>query len=504
MASGGDSNGLKVTLIFMGILLVVSFVMVYMYKSELSATTEQLTKVKAERDSANKTLTNRASELLEMQELMGTGSAETGEAIEAIKKALVEFGKNLSQPNVSQTLAKIRDALNDADSRARQLQKNLDEAKQQNIDQDRIAQATIAEHQEARDKANRDLRKVKDDAEETIAGIREQNEKLNDEKFRLQTEFDEYVETAENEIANQKAEIRKLINAVAKLDQELATLKETSYEIADGKIIRTDFNAGLVYINIGKAQALTPRTRFSVYIKKNRGVARGTDEVKGAIEVTEILGNSEAVARIIDEDLGRPIAKGDPIYSPAWSANSQLAISTVGLIDLDGDGEMDRDRFHELLALNDASIDNEVDDQGNRTGEGISVNTKFLVIGDIPDLKTEFGNLTVDTDAIKAMANAQEQMIQEARAQGVRIITLRDFLQYLGYRPTQRIWRRGSSGEWNLNYGRRLSKAAVESGKYHSMGTVSPLFSRSKKLPPVYSKFSPVSKLFKGVDRSYP
>jgi len=503
MARGGDSTGLKVSLIVMGMLLVVSFFFMYTKINEANTVTQELQAVQKELTGAQSTSKKLTAEMLQIQDLLGTGESDAAEAIENIKTSLNTYAGNLATPNVLQTFAAMRDELNNQESRAGALQKNLDEAKKKNIDQDRIAQATIAKHQEARQKADKDLQEVKRQAEETVASYRQQNEELNDEKFRIQTELDELRESTENKIAELETEKRRLLNTVASLQEEVALLQDTSYEIADGRIIRADFHSGLVYINLGSAQGLTPRTRFSVYIKKNRGVARGTEEVKGAIEVTEILGKHEAVARIIDEDLARPIAANDPIYSPAWSANDQLSISIVGLIDLDGDGQLDRDRFHELMALNNAIVDNEVDDDGVRTGDGISVQTKFLVVGDIPDL-TKAESLPEEITQIKAISDAHTDMVQEARAQGVRVITLRDFLQYLGYRPTQRIWMRGAHGEWNLNLGRRLSKAAVESGKYHSSGTVAPLFTRSKKLPPVTSKFTPVSKLFKNVERSYP
>lgn len=154
--------------------------------------------------------------------------------------------------------------------------------------------------------------------------------------------------------------------------------------------------------------------------------------------VTEILGKHEAVARIIDEDLERPITKDDLVYSPAWSANLEIVISIVGLIDMDGDGQSDRERFHEMMASSNITIDNEVDGEGVRTGKGISVNTNLLVVADIPNLSDE-ANLPSEIKTVKAIARAHEKMVYEAREQSVRIITLKDFLQFLGYPRTQRL-----------------------------------------------------------------
>src|SRR5690606_1828497 len=76
----------------------------------------------------------------------------------------------------------------------------------------------------------------------------------------------------------------------------------------------------------------------------------------------------------------------DPIYTPLWTPGQIHYFSFIGLMDLDNDGRDDREVLREFLEQSGARIDNDVDMQGNRTGNGITVNTKFLVIGDIPDL----------------------------------------------------------------------------------------------------------------------
>ena len=132
------------------------------------------------------------------------------------------------------------------------------------------------------------------------------------------------------------------------------------------------------------------------------------------------------------------------------------------------------------------------------------MNTKFLVVGEIPEVsEIPTGGPQYDPDVIKKITEERARMLNEAREQGVRVISLQDFLQYIGYRPTERIWMRTSARPWNLKHGQRFSDAALKSGKYHSTGQVSGIYTRSGKLPP-YESSGRVSGYYRKVEKDYP
>ena len=168
-------------------------------------------------------------------------------------------------------------------------------------------------------------------------------------------------------------------------------MKQQSFEVADGIIRWVENSNGMVYINLGSDDKLKERTTFSVYAKDSSGIGKGQEDIKGSIEVVRIIDAHTAAAKIVDEDLYRPMAQGDQIYSPLWTAGRAERFSFVGAMDLDNDGRSDRGLLHQIVATAGAEIDNEVDDEGNRIppveeGGAITERTKFLVLGDIPDM----------------------------------------------------------------------------------------------------------------------
>lgn len=330
--------------------------------------------------------------------------------------------------------------------------------------------------------------------------------KNKDEEVRVkQKRIDELTAAAneaaaelENEKAARAAEVKKLENEMAtlkkindKLTDEIDKITKTSFEIADGEIRWVDHQNGRVWINLGEADNLPKKMTFSIYTKNHNGVARGADDIKGAIEVTRIVDAHTAEARIIKDDLYQPIAKGDPIFTPIWSPGRKENFSFVGIIDLDGDGKSDRQKLHELVAAAGATIDNEVDDDGRRIrymkfpndfvdhGEGvpgIDVNTKFLVLGEIPDISLAAKD--EDKDRIGRILKHRKALGDEAKQQGVRVVNLNDFLSWIGYQPQRKLFVPGAEKGYDLKAGQREAPIDTRANR------VSGAISGNKKIKP--------------------
>ncbi len=270
------------------------------------------------------------------------------------------------------------------------------------------------------------------------------------------------------EVKEKEGQIAKLTAINGRLTDEIDKITKTSFEVADGEIRWVDYQNARVWISLGEADNLPKRMTFSVYTKNHNGVARGSDDIKGAIEVTRIIDAHTAEARIIKDDLYQPIAKGDPIFTPIWSPGRRENFSFVGIIDLDGDGKSDRQKLHELVAGAGATIDNEVDDDGKRIRymkfpndfvdhaegvPGIDVNTKFLVLGEIPDISLAAKD--EDKDRIGRILKQRKILGDEAKQQGVRIVNLNDFLSWIGYQPQRKLFVPGSEKGYDLKAGQR-------------------------------------------------
>jgi hypothetical protein len=116
--------------------------------------------------------------------------------------------------------------------------------------------------------------------------------------------------------------------------------------------------------------------------------------------------------------------------------------SLVGIMDLDGDGIDDSGRLRRLIKAIGGRIDNEVDERGLLRIDGkipdeykprVTEKTKFVVIGAIPEV-TDLS----DPDEIQAslkIAGLHKDIEDQARARGVRIVSLDNFLRYIGYAP---------------------------------------------------------------------
>jgi hypothetical protein len=159
--------------------------------------------------------------------------------------------------------------------------------------------------------------------------------------------------------------------------------------------------------------------------------------------------------------------------------------SIVGLIDLDGDGRSDRETLHQIMTVNNAKFDNEINDKGEPIDANgdvlteeeaghVSEQTKFLILGDIPDETT----LVNDDDkaAARAINKEAKRLQSEAIINGVDIIKLNEFLSYVGYQPKRRLFQAGQEKPFNLQAGRPQRPTV-------STGQVSGALSTSRNRP---------------------
>ena len=168
--------------------------------------------------------------------------------------------------------------------------------------------------------------------------------RLETTKAALQKSLDDQRTKYEATIAERDKAVKDLTDKNAKLEHAVANLIENrkdepeSFEVADGRISYVNQN-GTVWINLGTGDSLRRQVTFSVFDSDLHDASKS--KKKGSIEVTRVLGDHMAEARITSDDPTNPILTGDKIYSQIWHRGKKLHFALTGLVDFDGDGKSD-------------------------------------------------------------------------------------------------------------------------------------------------------------------
>ena len=179
-----------------------------------------------------------------------------------------------------------------------------------------------------------------------------------------------------------KTEIKTLSTDNMLKNDKLRKLQTSQFEVAQGEVVMVNpHKKGTVYLNLGSADQLIPLVTFSVH-DAEANTSQG-DGLKARIEVTQILGDHMSMCRVLEEDLANPIAQFDKVFTPLWHPGQRTHFGIFGNIDLDGDGEDDRELVRDMITSVGGVIDAEMDAQGKITGN-IDINTRYLLEGKIP------------------------------------------------------------------------------------------------------------------------
>jgi hypothetical protein len=483
--TANKSTGLQIALVFTVMATIIALVVAFLQYRRGNERDDQLAAEKVERGKVDGELRVAQADVQTLKDLLGWPTADVGKAqgegdatvVGQCKKLMGEVHPGDPAGTVETTLHHLGADLNvvrqeKGDLKAETLRLN-----------DRIFalqseyQKLVDAHDTARASAEKDrdnAQKSKEDAvKEKEKELQVRQDKVQSLQAELQSQGQEYA-AFKGEAQKKSAQMHK-INVDLRADKE--KLDKPSFEVPSGNLQLVDMDTQLVWINRGSGDNLKKGTTFSVYKQINKGVARGVQDIKGSIEVTRVggdLGPHQAEARITRSKITEPMVPGDPIYTPLWRPGLKEKFAFVGLVDLDNDGVSDRDVLHELVDASNGQIVDEVDDKGERhpPAGGMGVSTKFLVIGRIPDIGESKPN---DVEAAKKIAEWKTKMVTEAQESGVRVVSMEDFLNYIGYDAGRRVWRPGVTEKWNLRSGAQgnVARPGPTGGRQESGGTVS-------------------------------
>lgn len=298
----------------------------------------------------------------------------------------------------------------------------------------------IEQFQAARDKATQELADERSKFQGEVKRKNEEGAKLHED---LQTERKESAEkiakveaklTTTEEMANKRGVI---IDEQARV---IAEFTEGKIEAADGEILWSNQREGTVWINLGRADGLMRQVTFSVYPLENTNLT--VKDKKGSIEITHILGEHLAEARVLEDEIGNPIVPGDKIHTVLWSSGKPRRFALAGLIDIDGDRQSDLDTVVNIIRMNGGIVDCYIADKGDNKNQVVgelTVNTNVLVLGDAPTEKD------LDAAQIPAFTAVQKQ----ADLLRTPKIQLGDLLQRMGWKNLSPVVRYGRGANPN-------------------------------------------------------
>ena len=486
----GDNTGIKVTMIIFIMLSISLGVALYLVAKDQDTFKQQALAAKQNADASDAALRNLQSQMENVKQLIGHEMETIGEdpattdknsVLGAMNDDIKTYGGQIAMNTYSKTIVELRNQLNNVVSERDQLLKEQENARTKLLGTQDQYQQQVTQHQRKRDETSKELVSISQKFESEVKELSNERDTINSQLSKTKTELDLEREKFVNFEKQKKEEIKGLIKINDILREDLDEIREVSFEKPDGLIRWVDNATGLCWVNLGTEDNLPKQLTFSVYPAVNRGVARGDTGIKGSIEVTRVLGPHLSEARILSlTDLDNPISPEDVVYTPLWQQGRIEKFSLVGLMDLDNDEVPDRDILHDVILSAGAVIDNEVDDDGNRTGEMITVDTKFLVIGSIPDpagLPPESKEL----EKINRMIKHRTDMVNEARLSSVRVVNLNDFLSYIGYTPKQRLFIPGRDGnKYKLKAGSKSASTNEPIFNKSAAGNVSKIFTDRK------------------------
>lgn len=470
------------SLIFFVMLTLIFGVMAYLNFKDLGEANAKLNQAEANARTSDAALRKCDEELQALKKLIGNQQEDVGldnktpnTVIGATEQDIKTHAGVLAEATIKSTLVKLSSQLNQTKNQLAQEQADKNKLEAQYLALKGELDKVVDQHRKAREGAENDLADTQKVKEEEVSAKDQQIAALQKENEEILIELDQLRETDARKIKELEGKINTSASLIDTLQGRLAQIQKYSFEKPDGEIRTVDNSTGVVWINLGKADRLPKRMTFSVYRKSHQGIGRGEEDIIGAVEVTKILGPHLSEARIVSDDIYQPISPGDPIYTPLWGIGRPETFAVSGLIDLDGDGKSDMDLLRRIVENANAKIDNVVTENGERIGDGLTVHTKFLVLGESPDVDS--AKTDEQREQMKQVLAKMKEIKEEARLKAVRIIGINDFLSYIGYKPQRRLFVPGSGVASKIKQGaKKTGVSATSSGK------VSDVFTRSKRL----------------------
>ncbi|MEN6458861.1 MAG: hypothetical protein ABFC63_08015 [Thermoguttaceae bacterium] len=389
-------------------------------------------------------VSNRDEDIKKLKGLIGVPATENMEGVRKLfDEDKTKFGAGYPEESLyyRPLLEKLKKTIDERNNELKDVKQDVQKLQDQYKVREEAKAPQLKKFEEERDKASKDLA-----AEQNK--FKGERDRKNEEQAKLQADVQKIRDDAKKDKEVVIAELEKTKTLNKKLQdlveaQSLAlqhiTGSDKRIEAASGKVIQTNQHDGTVWIDLGRADSLMRQVTFSVYPADLTNMT--VKNKKGSIEVTQILGDHLAEARVIDDSAKDPILPGDKIHTVLWSPGQQRHFALAGFMDLDGDGRSDLATVVNLIRSNGGVIDAFIPENGedkNKVKGEITVNTNCLVVGIAPNEKGDLGQLA-----------AFSKMTRDASQLRIPTMQLGDLLQAMGWRNLSPVVRYGRDSNPN-------------------------------------------------------
>lgn len=280
------------------------------------------------------------------------------------------------------------------------------------------SQQKLAE--EAKDAANKRL-------EEEQSKFAEDREKMNlqaaqtrDSLLKTSADLTTVRKQIQRDLATFQKRENELLSTINTQLIELQKFRSDNFESIQGLVKYVVRDGNVVTINLGSGDALRPGVTFGVIDGDETRLQDA--KVKATIQVTKILGEHRAEARVVARpEFQYPIIANDKIYSPFWAPGRRVNIALAWNIDVDEDGRFDTDAVASMVRAAGAEVSALIQEDLSGLDDMTSA-VRFLVVGESPDKAKE-----LDSQTIQALG----QMKTKAKELGVTVIPAWKLQAYL-------------------------------------------------------------------------
>ncbi len=479
MAAANESQGLKIAVAAFVTLTVVLAVATYFAYSSYSDAQAKFVDEQNKSRQAQQAATEAIRNFDLLKERSGYGRIEEAEAVQAaIKKDNDELATKLTgisnqikqmvgvyqnaggdqskvaelQLAADQIVSQINSlpepnrTFADTQSRLTQLLDNMSQLNTQVI----LDNENLRTSLKSVDQTNaQQLQVQSDEVRKSKEDLAKEHDKHEMERMDLLRRYDELQNlTAQQatDIAGLKQQLAQLKDSTDKQrDTLLAQLRQWREQVEkdedvmdtpDGRVQFVDYDRGEIRTDVARNQGARERMQFAIFDKDSPGLP--TDKPKGLVELIQVTDNG-SVARIIRTNTpSNPIRPSDFLYSAAWSPNRPERFALIGKIDVDRDGVDDRENLKRMIQAAGGVVDYDLPPPGagRETGE-LSGSTSWYVLDDRDPIRPS-GLASLEGLDDQDYLKKRGEMIQEARLNGVRPISIERLLAYLGYRFGQK------------------------------------------------------------------
>lgn len=439
-----DGQGLQIGLIISVILVLLLAVLTFFFWKRSETRGQELASTKTSLQNEQSAARKAVEESQKLKGMLGYGPDATIDEVDKnFQQDMPRLGHGYPDNDrnyrilADRLLTGLRDKNQQLSEKTKLHQQLVDElAAVRKQEQDRVAQALAAQTQAAED-LGKERQKFESERAATLKS-------LDTVQTELRTKLEQLAQSQSKYSADTgqlREEIQKLQARATELKSQVASFTKETFEVPNGRVTHFDPATKIALLDLGSADGLRRQVQFGVF-DADTNLAQA--QKKATVEVKRILGDHLAEAHITQSDVANPVLRGDLVYTPLWAPGNRLRFGIVGFTDLDGDETEDRSQLRQLIEATGGQVDAD-DLQGEEPWKGLSIQTRYLIVGDEPDSNAVSG---LGAEVARKRFESWSKMRDRATELGVEMMPLSKLLNFLDYRKTTPVANsRTASGE---------------------------------------------------------